>query len=220
MILMLLLYTLDVKSYRMFPWYIIVGLLVAGVFTFAIYAFRAPRNDFDIVTVSAGPGEFVALGSFAVFAVGLIFAFGFFFATISGGSMEPTLSDGDRIVVAADRKIRRFDVIVFKTEEAGVASGNKYLIKRVIALPGETIKITGGVIYIDGAVLQTSFPPRGELPEVTEITLSGDSQLYFVMGDNQPYSHDSAEFGPIKRQQILGTVTRKLNKFRLEKIGG
>ena len=126
---------------------------------------------------------------------------------VSGHSMETTLSDGDNLIVDkltyrfSDPK--RFDIIVFpyKYEE------NTYFIKRIIGLPGETIQVTDGKIYINGQVLDESYGREvlksGGIAE-TPITLGEDE--YFVMGDNRNHSLDSRAFGAVRTEEIRNLV--------------
>lgn len=127
---------------------------------------------------------------------------------VSGASMEPTLHDGDNLIVD---KIsyrfddpKRFDIIVFpfRYEE------KTYYIKRIIGLPGETIYIDEyGIIYIDGNILTESYGEEviadpGRAYEA--ITLGEDE--YFVMGDNRNNSSDSRDpvVGNIHRDELIG----------------
>lgn len=126
----------------------------------------------------------------------------------TGNSMQPLLNNGDvvlvnRIVYNASRP-KRNDVIVFKPN--GNENSN-YYIKRIIGMPGETVQIIDGYVYIDGEELE-------ELINVTQIedpgiasepvTLAGDE--YFVLGDNRSASEDSrmADVGNVKRSEIYG----------------
>ena len=126
---------------------------------------------------------------------------------VSGSSMETTLSDGDQLIVDKIsyrfRDPSRYDIVVFpyKYEK------NTYYIKRIIGLPGETVQIKDGEIYIDGEKLEekyetTAIEDAGTASE--EITLDGDE--YFVLGDNRRNSEDSrmADIGNVKRSEIEG----------------
>ena len=129
---------------------------------------------------------------------------------VDGESMEPTLHDGDRVFVD---KItyqiddpERFDVIVFPVQY----EEEKYFIKRIIGLPGETVQIdTNGVIYINGEVLLESFGK--EVIQADKIGLAAEPIVlgedeYFVLGDNRNDSFDSryAQVGNISRDDIIG----------------
>ena len=127
---------------------------------------------------------------------------------VVGSSMESTLSDGDNLIVD---KIsyrfndpKRYDIIVFPFRYAK----NTYYIKRIIGMPGETVRIDyDGVIYIDDKEL-TEYYGKEVIEDpgiaVREITLGKDE--YFVMGDNRNNSTDSRDpsVGNIHKKEILG----------------
>lgn len=126
---------------------------------------------------------------------------------VSGSSMENTLSDGDNLIVDkityrfSDPK--RYDIIVFpfRYEE------KVYYIKRIIGLPGETVQIVDGNIYINGEILYESYGReviRYAGLAAEEITLGEDE--YFVLGDNRNDSTDSRDpnVGVIHRDEIIG----------------
>lgn len=126
----------------------------------------------------------------------------------SGDSMRPAVLDGDIVLVNRmiydASKPKRGDIIVFKPN--GNENARSY-IKRIIGLPGETVQIKGGEIYIDGEKLEekyetTAIEDAGTASE--EITLDGDE--YFVLGDNRRNSEDSrmADIGNVKRSEIEG----------------
>ncbi len=126
---------------------------------------------------------------------------------VSGRSMEPTLHDGDNLIVDKIsyrfRDPERFDIIVFPYQY----EDHTYYIKRIIGLPGETVQIVDGKIYINGEVLEENYgkeviedPGRAAEPIVL-----GDDE-YFVLGDNRNNSSDSRveKVGNIKRSDIIG----------------
>ena len=129
---------------------------------------------------------------------------------VSGSSMEPTLSDGDNLIVD---KIsyrlhdpERFDIIIFPYQY----EENTYYIKRIIGLPGETVQIMDdGSIYINGEKLEENYGMEVIKPETigraAEPIELGDDE-YFVMGDNRNNSSDSRTdmVGNIKRENIIG----------------
>ena len=122
---------------------------------------------------------------------------------IAGNSMAPALENGDVVLMNRLPGILfgpgRFDLAVFRREDG------KMNVKRVIGLPGETVQITGGYIYIDGELLQAE-------DGLNQVSLAGIAQHpvtlgrdeYFVLGDNRESSEDSrfVNIGNIKREQI------------------
>lgn len=131
----------------------------------------------------------------------------------SGDSMRPAVLDGDIVLVNRmiydASKPKRGDIIVFKPN--GNENARSY-IKRIIGLPGETVQIKDGEIYIDGEKLEekyetTAIEDAGTASE--EITLDGDE--YFVLGDNRRNSEDSrmADIGNVKRSEIEGNIDRR-----------
>lgn len=162
--------------------------------------------------------------------VGIVLAITFLIITfvgqrthVSGESMENTLDDGDQLIV--DKLTyrfhdpERFDIIVFPFRY----KDNTYYIKRIIGLPGETVQIADGEIYINGEVLEESYgrevmQDAGLAAE--PITLGDDE--YFVLGDNRNYSSDSRDpsVALIHRKEIIGRAWLRiwpLNSFGILK---
>ena len=161
--------------------------------------------------------DFERVGNAAIWAIkiGLVcllaFVFVWFFGkqvSVVGDSMKPELQNGD--VVMVNRVIynatppKRGDVIVFKPK--GNANAHYYM-KRVIALPGETIEILENNIYINGEKLEekyetTAIDDLGMLKG--KVTLGEDE--YFVLGDDRENSEDSrhADVGNVQRRYIYG----------------
>lgn len=126
---------------------------------------------------------------------------------VIGTSMEYTLSNGDNLIVDKITyrffKPERFDIIVFPYQHGG----KTYYIKRIIGLPGETVQITDGRIYINGEELEESY--GREVMESSGLAAQpiqlGEDE-YFVLGDNRNYSSDSRDpnVGIIKEEDIMG----------------
>ncbi len=121
---------------------------------------------------------------------------------VDGPSMRPTLISGEWIVVnRLTYKFgspRRGDVVVFLPPTNAQTDD---LIKRVIGLPGETVEIRNGSVWIDGKVLEESYAAGTTAPD-NHWQLGAD-QL-FVMGDNRQLSLDSRSFGPIPVREVVG----------------
>ncbi len=136
---------------------------------------------------------------------------------VNGSSMYPTLEDGDQLI--ADKisyrfkDPERFDIIIFPYQYAD----KTYFIKRIIGLPGETVRIDDeGNIYINGTLLKENYGyERMEYAGLAaeEIQLADDE--YFVLGDNRNVSEDSRypDVGCIKREDIIGRAWLRIYPF-------
>ena len=136
---------------------------------------------------------------------------------VNGTSMVPTLEDGDQLICDKIsyrfRDPERFDIIIFPYQY----QKNTYFIKRVIGLPGETVRIDyDGNIYINGEIQNEKYGlEKMAYPGIAEqeITLGDDE--YFVLGDNRNVSEDSRypDVGLIKRKDIIGRAWLRIYPF-------
>lgn len=140
---------------------------------------------------------------------------------VDGSSMNPTLEDGDNLWVSKLSYTfgdpERFDVIIFDYDE------NTTYVKRIIGLPGETVRIDqAGNIFINEVLLEENYGSEPILPtnlgRANEPVLLGDNE-YFVLGDNRNCSRDSrwADVGNVSRDDIIGKVIFRI--FPFNKIG-
>ncbi len=142
---------------------------------------------------------------------------------VSGDSMKNTLNDGDHLIVDKItyrmREPVRYDIIVFPFRY----KENTFYIKRIIGLPGETVQIAGGEIYIDGEILKESYGREViKDPGIAESPMELGEDEYFVLGDNRNESSDSRDpsVGKIRREEIVGRAWLRiwpLNKFGILK---
>ena len=123
---------------------------------------------------------------------------------VEGTSMAPLLSDQERIFinkfVYRFEPIERGDVVVFWYP----LDRSKSFIKRVIGLPGETVEIRQGAVYVDGKLMPEPYVPAQyeDLSDFALVRVPKDS--YFVMGDHRISSNDSRVFGPVESRYIYG----------------
>lgn len=128
---------------------------------------------------------------------------------VDGDSMKNTLKNRDILLLYKLGSINRLDIIVLDEEK-----DNEKIIKRVIGLPGETVAIKKGKIYINDKVIDDEYA-YGETSDYDKVTLEDDE--YFILGDNRLISKDSRYFGPIKKSEIKGKIVFRL--FPFTKIG-
>jgi signal peptidase I len=123
---------------------------------------------------------------------------------VEGTSMAPLLSDQERIFinkfVYRFEPIERGDVVVFWYP----LDRSKSFIKRVIALPGETVELRAGRLYVSGKEWIEPYVPANYLDGASYPPLTVPTDSFFVMGDHRDSSNDSRVFGPVARQFIYG----------------
>ena len=160
--------------------------------------------------------ETVAVVLVAVVLAGLVRTYGFQTFYIPSSSMVPTLGVYDRILVQKAfftwQDVREGDIVVFTHPPLDDCPGpqNSDLVKRVIALPGQTIYSSGNNIYVNGHLLSEPYLPHYDplgppIPDATRQhpyrVSAGD---FYVLGDNRAISCDSRYWGPIKGSSIVG----------------
>jgi len=138
---------------------------------------------------------------------------------VAGVSMEPTLMEGQVVIVNKIeyylKSPKRNDVIVYKQSNR---EHSYYEIKRVIGLPGETVKIKNGMIYINDEVLKEKIKTETiENAGLAEEGIKLDDNEYFVLGDNRNDSEDSrfASVGNVLKNEILGKAVATEKPFTL-----
>ncbi len=125
---------------------------------------------------------------------------------VDGTSMNKTLADGDILLLYKLAKIDRFDIVVLDEEY-----DDEIIIKRIIGLPGETVEIKDGDVYINDILMPDDEYAYGDTSDYDKITLGNDE--YFILGDNRLISKDSRYFGAVKKDDIMGEAVFRLWPF-------
>ena len=135
-------------------------------------------------------------------------------------SMEPTLHEGDNLVVEKISPrlglIKRGDIVIIKNASPHFAEEKKELIKRVVAVEGDTVEIKDGMVYINGepeknGYTRADYTPPGPNKEYDSLTL--EKGYVYVLGDNRGNSTDSRALGPIKAANICGKAIFRFYPF-------
>lgn len=151
----------------------------------------------------------VAFVGAAIFLL-LYFFFGQFLQVI-GDSMVPTFKDQEQLVAEKFSikfsPLKRGEIAIFEHPQIA----DRYLIKRVVGLPGEELKIADGDIYINAEFLEESYLSNEVVTKGGPVITEGDhfiipDDMYVMLGDNRPESSDSRDFGPIRIENIIGRV--------------
>lgn len=135
---------------------------------------------------------------------------------VDGQSMETTLYNNDNLLVDKlsyrFRDPKRFEIVVFPYQYRE----NTYYIKRIIGLPGETVQVIDGYVYIDGEQLDEHYGNElMENPGIAAEPLMLEEDQYFVIGDNRNHSSDSRDpsVGVIRRENLLGRAWIRIWPF-------
>lgn len=145
----------------------------------------------------------------------------FSFYLVSGNSMLPTLKDNNYLIVKKNflngENYDRGDIIVFNATIKSSLQNEKDLVKRIIAIQGDTVKIEKNHVYVNDQLISENYLAEEKTVGSLEIVVEKDS--YFVLGDNRKVSLDSREssIGLIKEYEILGKVIIKM--FPFKKVG-
>jgi signal peptidase I len=133
---------------------------------------------------------------------------------VSGSSMMPNFTNGEYLLT--DKLSYQFsspqrgDVVVFRAPPSEPCSADQCeYIKRIIGLPGDRVMVKGGQVYLNGSLLNQTWLPGDFVSDPGAFAIEGEEETvpqgyYLVFGDNRSHSRDGREFGPIKRDSIVG----------------
>jgi signal peptidase I len=136
---------------------------------------------------------------------------------VEGTSMLPSLQDQERIFINKFvyhfEAIARGDVVVFRYPR----DPSKSYIKRVVAVPGDHVRIERGRVYVNGRLLTEGYVPRDFVDPHSYPEIVVPEHSYFVLGDHRSMSNDSREFGPVDESYIYGKAV--FVYWPVEKLG-
>ncbi len=140
---------------------------------------------------------------------------------IPSGSMEPTLLVNDRLIVDKlgyhFKDPQRGDIIVFSpTDALEKQNFHDAFIKRVIGLPGETVEVKGGRVFVNGQALRENYIK--EIPDYQWGPRTVPQGSYLVLGDNRNNSYDSHYWGFVPRDKIIGRAVIRF--WPVDRVGG
>ena len=181
---------------------------LSGASTAGVGGEEGPASPDDVMTLAHLWQEAKAFLRDLVFAVllaVLVIVFVVQPVRVEGTSMLPRLHDGERIFVNKFiyrfERIERGDIVVFWYPN----DPSKSFIKRVIGLPGETISIREGIVYVDGMPLEERYiDPAFHVRRENMSPVYVRDHYYFVMGDNRDSSNDSRQWGLVPEKYIYG----------------
>lgn len=133
---------------------------------------------------------------------------------VTGSSMYPNFVDGEMLLTEKItyyfREPQRGDVVIFKAPKSEPCSANSCeFIKRIIAIPGDRVRIKDGQVYLNGSLLDQFFLPEGVVSKEGSYAKEGVENIipegqYLCFGDNREHSRDGREFGVIDKSLIVG----------------
>lgn len=169
--------------------------------------------------------EFIELTIIGALTFVIVYVFLGQLLEVSGNSMEPTLHDKEQIIAEKLTinigELKRGDIVIFNDP----TEPTKLVVKRVIGLPAETIRISGGFVYINNQLLEepylepnvyTNIKHNHTIKENEEYEIGPES--YILLGDNREHSRDSREWGALHKTSIIGKafmVYYPMNEFKI-----
>ena len=155
-----------------------------------------------------------------IFIILVLFLYVVSVSQVVGDSMYPTLKDKDVLIlnkiIYKFKDIEREDIISVSYDDT------KYLIKRVIGIPGDTIEFRNNILYINGKVYEEDYLNDDVITDDFSLSDIGYEKIpegmYLVLGDNRSNSLDSREIGLIKKEDVIGKISLRfwpINKIRV-----
>lgn len=218
---------------------IILSFIVSGYSLLIKYIYHTKKQKYYYYQTA----DFLFILNLALIFVQLFFIFVLYPATVEQESMDPTLKDGEDVLVISLGKISRGKVVIVKIDEkynaitSGVVEDGEFLVKRVIAGPGDTFYYDSqGILFLNGVKVDEYYlkdqygqirpgarteafhlEDKAYIAGVKVCTPGKECKIpedyYFVMGDNRRKSYDSRDFGLVHKSQIMGVAKYRRKGF-------
>ncbi len=133
--------------------------------------------------------------------ISILSGFFFSFAKVDGISMEPTYCDQDTVIISYTSNYQTDEIVIVKAL-------NEFIIKRLVAVPGDTLVVDDNGVSVNGNIVETYFDPRTPHVYINTTLTEGE---YFVLGDNRGNSYDSRYIGLIPQADMLGRVIYRIS---------
>ena len=156
----------------------------------------ALKRGLNVLIVLLAAGLILALSMLSVYK-----KMGLTLCTVNGTSMEPTLSDGARLLLNPEKEMERFDIAVFQ-------DGGRYLVKRVVGFPGDDVTVLDGNLFVNGEMYHEPYLDEDHTKKFREqdFKVHVPEGQYFALGDNRDKSLDSRNIGMIESSQFVGVA--------------
>ncbi len=148
----------------------------------------------------------VTIAFVALFTITTVLIYNFRYTTVTGPSMNPTLTEGERVMFLYTTNVDRGDIAIIRDDSRGY-----YLIKRVIGIGGDTVEVKDSVLYVNGEHVPEAYLKDKDW-SVDDFTIEVPEGKIFVMGDNRCDSYDSRLAGPFDVTDVYGKYLLTISK--------
>lgn len=199
----LLLYITDYFGERFgIKYVVLIDFAVQGLLFVLLFVYKFKSSFLRGVAaffVFSIPVAFIS--AFIVFGVRTYFFEPFI---VAGQAMNPTFETNDYLIIKKfDHSYGPGDIVVYKPTD------EHYFVHRIVAGPGQEVRIANNSVIVDGTTLTESYAHGTTSWDSAPLILGKDE--YFILGDNREHSNDSRNLGPIKKEQIVGSILTKID---------